>query len=409
MRILNFGSLNIDYVYSVDDIVKPGCTIAASGVQVHPGGKGLNQSIALARAGGIVVHAGCIGKDGEFLYSLLRENGADVSHLKYVDDKTGQAFIQVSKTGENSIVIYHGANYRVTKVYIDAVLENFGEGDFLILQNEISNVPYIIDRAYAKGMVTVLNPSPFDDEIKAIDLNKISYLLLNEHEAAGYTGLTDTAEFIKCVRSTYENLKVVLTLGGKGCIYFDRERTVCHPAFKVSAVDTTAAGDTFTGYFIAGISNGQTPEKAVKYACAAAGLSVSKMGAASSIPTLLEVEGNISKLKLADLKGNEKTVRQYFAENYSVATLEGLAKTMGYSASYTVRWLKNNMNTTFSELLLDCRCAAAADMLLCSDKAVSEIIYQVGYKNESFFRRAFIQKYGVTPLSYRKKGGTNNE
>ena len=119
--------------------------------------------------------------------------------------------------------------------------------------------------------------------------------------------------------------------------------------------------------------------------------------------------GNISKLKLADLKGNEKTVRQYFAENYSVATLEGLAKTMGYSASYTVRWLKNNMNTTFSELLLDCRCAAAADMLLCSDKAVSEIIYQVGYKNESFFRRAFIQKYGVTPLSYRKKGGTNNE
>lgn len=406
MKILNFGSCNIDRVFAQEHIVVPGETIAALGVETHPGGKGLIQSVALSRAGIEVFHAGCIGDDGEYLRRFMQDNGVNLKYLKIVQDSTGQAFIQVAENGENSIVIYHGANYGVTREYADSVLENFNSGDFLLLQNEISEVNYLIDKAAEKGMQIVLNPSPFDENMRNIDLSKITYLLVSEFEGTAYTGVTGTEELIKSIRSRYPKLKVVMTLGVRGCIYFDAEKTVRHPSFKVKAVDTTAAGDTFAGYLIAEICKGKPVETAIKYACAAAAIAVSKKGAASSIPIYVEVKSSIDNMELNCYSKNDelmKKTKEFFKRKYTSASLEELAKELGYSESYTNRWLKKNMNTTFSELLMNYRCEAAAELLLNSDIPVGEVIDRVGYKNESFFRKIFVCKYGMTPLKYRKR------
>lgn len=290
MKILNFGSCNIDYVYAVDHIVTPGETLAANGLSLFPGGKGLNQSIAAARAGADVYHAGCVGADGEMLREILADSGVDVSYLRHVDAQNGHAVIQVSGSGENSIFLYPGSNVMLTKEYVDAVLADFSTGDIVLVQNETNLVGYILEAAHARGMQTVCNPSPFCAELAQMDLNKITYLVLNEIEARGFSGTDDPEESISYFRRRYPHLKVMLTLGKRGCVYADADRTVSHPAFSVKAVDTTAAGDTFTGYFLAALAKKQPYDRAVKTASAAAALAVTKKGAAPSIPTWTEVE-----------------------------------------------------------------------------------------------------------------------
>ena len=290
MSLLNFGSCNIDYVYSLEKIVSPGETVSTYSLELFEGGKGLNQSIAAARAGMNVYHAGCIGADGKMLSSMLSQNGVDVGSLLVLDNvKTGHAIIQVSSSGENCILLYGGANLSVSREYIDKVLDGFDKGDMLLLQNEISNVDYLVDAAYSKGMTVVLNPSPINENIEKIDISKLSYLILNEHEAEAMTGKTEPKEIRDALISRYPGLSVVLTLGRAGAIYFDNREYVSHPAFDVTAVDTTAAGDTFTGYFLASISNGLSPRDALKRASAASALAVTRKGAAPSIPTNKEV------------------------------------------------------------------------------------------------------------------------
>ena len=290
MRLLNFGSCNIDHVYSLENIVKSGETVSTYSLELFEGGKGLNQSVAAARAGMKVFHAGYIGRDGCMLSDLLDSNGVDIRYLRVLDDeRTGHAIIQVSRAGENCILLYGGANLRVDKDYIDEVLAEFSENDMLLLQNEISNVDYLVDAAYKKGMTVVLNPSPINEEIKKIDISKLSYLILNEHEAYALSGKSEPSEIKKALLCRYPRLKVVLTLGKAGAIYFDANETAAHPAFCVSAVDTTAAGDTFTGYFLSAISSGLSPSDALARASAASALAVSKKGAAPSIPSSQEV------------------------------------------------------------------------------------------------------------------------
>ncbi len=289
MKILCFGSCNIDYVYCLNHIVAPGETVAAASVNCHPGGKGLNQAVALGRAGAAVCFAGCIGEDGEFLLDFMRDCGVNTSYICRVEDKTGQAFIQVAENGENSIVIYHGANYCVTREYIDSVLSDFSEGDILTIQNEISEIEYLIDRAYSIGMKIFLNPSPYDEVMMGIDLNKIYCLIVNSHEAAGYIAGGEPEQFIAFARESYPSLTAVITLGSRGCIWFDVAQEIYHPAYKVNAVDTTAAGDTFSGYFIFALSKGYEIEKALKCASCAAAIAVSSAGAASSIPKIDDV------------------------------------------------------------------------------------------------------------------------
>ena len=296
MKILNFGSCNIDYVYSMDHIVRVGETETTEKMEVFPGGKGLNQSIAVARAGAKVYHAGCVGEDGEMLTHLLAESGVDVSLLRTVDAKNGHAIIQVSAKGENSIFLFPGSNDMVTKDYIDGVLEQFAPDDILLLQNEISNVDYIIKAAHEKKMRIVFNPSPINDKIAEIDLSMLYCLILNEVEAGEITGCDSTDGALAYFREKHPQLKVMLTLGSRGSVYMDGEREIRQRAYLVDVVDTTAAGDTFTGYFLAGLADGEDPEKTLQIATAASAIAVSQMGAAPSIPKRDEVLSRLAKL-----------------------------------------------------------------------------------------------------------------
>ena len=169
MRILNFGSLNIDYVYRVNEIVRPGETISASVRDRFCGGKGLNQSTALARAGAKVCHAGMTGHDGVFMIDALKDSGVDTRYIVMSESESGHAVIQVDKEGQNSIIIYPGANRQITEQMIDRVLEGFEEDDWVLLQNEINNTGYIIDKAYEKGLKIAFNPSPIDDSISVLE------------------------------------------------------------------------------------------------------------------------------------------------------------------------------------------------------------------------------------------------
>lgn len=290
MKILNFGSCNIDSVYTLSHIVRPGETLSVDAFEQFVGGKGLNQSVALANAGVKVYHAGLIGDDGGMLRAFLEKAGVDTRYLRVVPQKTGQAIIQVDQSGENCIFLYAGANHAFTESYVDEVLSDFGEGDLLLLQNEINLLPYIVDAAFARGIRIVLNPAPFHAALKKIDLEKLAYIIPNEIEAAGFTDAADPEAFVSLIREKYPHLRAVVTLGKRGSMYIDSDRTCRQEIYPAKTVDTTAAGDTFVGYFVAEISRGETPETALKAASAAASITVSRKGAAPSIPLREEVQ-----------------------------------------------------------------------------------------------------------------------
>lgn len=298
MKILSFGSCNIDYVYTVDHLVRAGETIVTKGREVFSGGKGLNQSIAASRGGGDVYFAGCIGNDGEFLAEIMKNSGVRLDYVKRADEPNGHAVIQVDDSGENSIFLYKGTNAAICEEYIDEVLSNFEEGDILLIQNEISNVPYLVNKGYEKGLKIVFNPSPSNEEIKKTDLTKVTYLILNEVEAKDISGQDTPDEFFTFAKKEYPNLKIVLTLGRQGCIYADSETRLSHPAFAVKVVDTVGAGDTFTGYFAALLSAGGEMTDILKLASAASGIAVSRKGAAPSIPVIDEVKDSIKVMRV---------------------------------------------------------------------------------------------------------------
>lgn len=290
MKILNFGSLNIDYVYQVDHINVAGETQQSLKLDIFPGGKGLNQSIALARAGAHVYHAGFVGEDGQMLLDICRNNGIDDTFIRSIDGPCGHAIIQVDKNAQNSILVYGGSNQRITREYIDEVLEHFHEGDLILLQNEINLIDYIIDKAYDKKMVIVLNPSPYNDALDSCDLSKVSIFLMNEIEGREISkGLDDPFQILDYMMATYPNSKVVLTLGKDGAYFRDKKETCYQKAIPVETVDTTAAGDTFTGYFIYGLVNQLAMQDSLRLAATASSITVSRMGAASSIPTMQEI------------------------------------------------------------------------------------------------------------------------
>ena len=290
MRILNYGSLNLDYVYKVDHIVQAGETISSSGMDIYCGGKGLNQSISLARAGSRVCHAGMIGSDGAPLLEVLRENGVETESVREVGERTGNAIIQVSANGQNSIVLFGGANQENRKEYIDEALSRFGTRDLLLLQNEVNLLDYTIEKGAEKGMYIALNPSPFDEKIGRCDLSKVSLLLINEVEGEQMTSLREPMEILVSLREKYPVMDVVLTLGRNGALYSHGAGIAAHPIFDVPVVDTTAAGDAFTGYFITAINEGQSPGEALRLASVASSLAVSRSGAAVSIPWRDEVD-----------------------------------------------------------------------------------------------------------------------
>ena len=290
MKVLCFGSLNIDHTYQVERFLRPGETAAAVGYALHAGGKGLNQAIALARAGAEVHMAGCVGADGGMLLEALESDHVGTGFVEKTSVPTGHAVIQVDGSGQNCILICPGANAAVSREQVDRTLSRFSAGDVLLLQNEICENDYIARRGKALGMELWLNPSPVTEELlrgEAVGL--ADWLVVNELELAALAGTEEPAEAVRRFIARYPEKKLVLTLGGEGSLFAGDGVIRRQSAFPVEAVDTTGAGDTYLGYFLASWLADREPGIALERAARAAAIAVSRAGAAEAIPRAAEL------------------------------------------------------------------------------------------------------------------------
>jgi len=290
MRILNFGSLNIDHVYQVDHIARPGETAASLDYSLFAGGKGANQSVAIARAGGAVMHIGKIGHDGQWMIQNMKKDGVDISRIILAEQPTGHAIIQVDRKGQNSIVIYGGTNRLITTQEIDAVLDETLAGDLVLLQNEINNVPYIMEQAAVRKLPVYFNPAPMTAEVFDYPLKSISAFIINQSEGESLTGQQDADKIMHAMERRFPEALAILTMGSKGCMYHKGKEKGSIAGRKVDVIDTTGAGDTFTGYLMAGIQRGDTVANALESATRAAAICVTRKGATSSIPYAKEIQ-----------------------------------------------------------------------------------------------------------------------
>lgn len=289
LKIYNLGSLNIDYVYSVDHFVCAGETLASENMKIFPGGKGLNQSVAIAKGGSKVIHGAKVGKDGEFLLEIMSESGVDISRIKVEDSPSGHAIIQVDKSGQNCILLYGGTNQSIDKEYIEIFLSDAQKNDILVLQNEISSIDIAFEIAHQKQMQIVFNPSPFDERIKNLPLNYVKWWFCNEIESEYLFGSNEPEKNAKNFIKKYPHSNLILTLGKNGCLFKNKDFSFYQPIVPADVVDTTAAGDTFTGFFMSSVANGKSIKEALEIATIASSITVSKKGASSSIPTLEDV------------------------------------------------------------------------------------------------------------------------
>ncbi len=289
-HILNIGSLNLDFVYRVPHFVQPGESLAVSVLHRGPGGKGLNQSIAAARAGATVRHAGKIGRDGDLLRNVLLADGIDVSHLHETDQPTGHAIIQVNDAGENAILIFPGANRTLTESDIFGAFDGFGPGDILLVQNEVNHVDQILTVGRDRGLRVIFNPSPVDPASASLPLDTVSVLVCNEIEGSTLSGGNHPETILEILAQRLPETDIILTLGSRGCRGIGPGGKWELDAKPVDVVDTTAAGDTFVGYLAAGLAAGWPITDAAKRANAAAALTVGRPGAADSIPQAAELD-----------------------------------------------------------------------------------------------------------------------
>lgn len=247
-RILNLGSLNIDYVYRMERIVAPGETLASTAFSRGAGGKGLNQSIALARAGAKVCHAGCLGREADWLREPLQAERVDTARLHAVDQPAGHAIIQVDAAGRNAIVLHGGANLALKLDRLPDMFEGFGPGDWFLTQNETSCVPGALAAARARGLTVCFNPAPMHAAVTGYPLAAVDWLVVNEHEGSELGGGEAPTDILRGLRRRCPRATLILTLGAAGAW---GAPPVGAPVFvaapKVRSVDTTAAGDTFIG------------------------------------------------------------------------------------------------------------------------------------------------------------------
>ena len=296
MNVVNFGSLNIDHVYAVDHFCRAGETIHTKSYTQNAGGKGLNQSIAVSRSGQKVHHAGLLGPEGARLAELLSGSGVDLRYLKHTDVPQGHAVIQVQPDGQNCIFLYGGSNQAVTPQEIDEVLMQLNAGDYLLLQNEIANLTYLLRAAARRGLRVVLNASPISDELLNADLSGVAWLVGNVTDCAAMAGCGDAQAGSETREQRYPSLGILLTLGSEGSVSWKDGTEVRQCAYPVKAVDTTGAGDTFMGYFVGCLAQGMERQTAMQYASMASAISVTRPGAAASIPLMDEVRAAVEAL-----------------------------------------------------------------------------------------------------------------
>ena len=290
MTIYNFGSINLDHLYQLDHFVRPGETMASESYQCLLGGKGANQSVALAQAGANIKHVGAIHSVDTMILNQLKELNVDVSLIDTLDTPTGHAIIQLTKAAENSIILYPGANHCLSKARVDEILSAAQQGDWVLLQNETNLVDYIIKAAHDKGLQVAFNPAPMDAELTKALLPYVNLLIVNEVEAMDLVAVDTVEAAAQVLPERYPALAVLMTLGADGVRYFDAEQNLHVPAFKVEAVDTTAAGDTFIGYTLSAMLTGTAIDQAMRRGCAASAICVTRLGAMTAIPSQQEVE-----------------------------------------------------------------------------------------------------------------------
>lgn len=295
VTVHNYGSINIDHVYRVPHLVRPGETLSSTDYQIVLGGKGANQSLALARAGGRVDHWGQLGESDRWALETLREAGVGTERIALMAGASGHTVIQVDDAGENAIVLFGGTNQRFESERLDKLVDEAEHGSWLLLQNECNATADIIERALEHGLKVAFNPAPMTQEVRKLPLDDLSLLFVNRGEAASLVDLEEGEEASPLIEALHERLPetdIVLTLGGDGAWFIAANSGETHyqPARPVEVVDTTGAGDTFIGYYMAALQHGCDFTTCLARATAAAALAVQRPGAATGIPTRDEVE-----------------------------------------------------------------------------------------------------------------------
>lgn len=304
-KISVIGSLNMDLIVQLERMPLSGETIAGMGLKLVPGGKGANQAVAVSKAGAEATMYGCIGDDsfGEELLGSLEHAGVNVSEIIVSNvESTGIAAILLESSGENRIIVIPGSNKLVDNDFVNSLWNKITESDLIVLQHEIplSTCHYIINLANEASIPVLLNPAPFYP-IPAEILKKVEYLVTNETELQGLLDYkASSAEDL--IIASYPLLEtglknLIITLGKEGSVLLNKDMEIRQPAFYVDPVDTTAAGDTFVGFFAATMLTDHDPRKALEIASAAAAIAVTKLGAQTSIPSIDEVQALIFKNK----------------------------------------------------------------------------------------------------------------
>ena len=284
MTIWNLGGINADYVYGVPHIPAPGETLDGESREVFLGGKGANMSVAAARAGAHVSHIGAVGPDGRWAVDRLMEYGVDTRAIAQIETETAHAFIMVAKDGENAIMVYPGANRAIPRENVKQALTHAKTGDWFITQNEVNLQEDAARLAQDMGLKVGYAAAPFDADVTAKMVPNLDFLILNEVEATQLKSATGQAPADLGIQD------VIVTLGGRGATWFGAKGEIHVPAHAVTPVDTTGAGDTFTGYVLAGLDRGQPMLQAMNTATKAAALMVTRRGTADVIPDLAEVQ-----------------------------------------------------------------------------------------------------------------------
>lgn len=285
MTVFNLGSINLDYFYKTPHLPRAGETLAALDFSAGLGGKGANQSVALAHGGAKVIHIGQIHKDDEAHISLLASAGVDLRHLARGDVPTGHAIVMIDEaSGENQIILMQGANIAMTPEMIQATLDEAEAGDWALTQNETNLNDVFLQEAKKRGLNICYSAAPFvKDKLLAL-LDVIDLLVVNEGEAE------EIEAALARPPEAWGIGHVIITKGAEGASYYGTDGTFFQPSEKVKAVDSTGAGDTYLGFLLAQLSNGQTIKQAMAIASKAAGLQVTRYGTADAIPTLDEIQ-----------------------------------------------------------------------------------------------------------------------
>ncbi|MBS3669555.1 MULTISPECIES: ribokinase [Halomonadaceae] len=291
--IFNFGSINIDYTYRVPYFVRPGETLESGDYNIGLGGKGVNQSLAIARAKGMVSHWGRVSSIDAWVTSELESAGVGVKDIELTPEPSGHAIIQIDALGENAILLFSGANHGFTQERMTALIAQTAPGDTILIQNECNGLGQLIPLAVSHGCKVIFNPAPMTSKVSSLPLDQCELLFFNRTEAAALLEMpveSSAADLLRRCKESLGDVEVVLTLGSEGAWYQRSSETLFQAALKVKAIDTTAAGDTFVGYFLAARQAGLKPSQCLQRATAAAALAVQKHGAASSIPMADEVD-----------------------------------------------------------------------------------------------------------------------